>query len=137
MSAPYLEELEQAFADGARDLHQAAKMIGISFESACLSFNNGLLKNYFKILLTGHDHCKNCVHWGTSTDRYDPKPQGDFRNCAKIEQLQELTRVDDPYCGVESVHKDFGCCFFEREVAVHDAVQAKKEPPADKAGGGK
>lgn len=52
MSAPYLEELEQAFLNGARDLHEAAQICGIDFESACLSFNNGLLKGYWCIVVT-------------------------------------------------------------------------------------
>ena len=52
MAAPYLEEMEEAFRNGAKDLHTVAEMIGISFESACLTFNNGLLKNYWRIELT-------------------------------------------------------------------------------------
>ena len=51
MSAPWLDELEQAFRSGARDLNTAAEMCGIDFESACLSFNNGLLKGYWRIVV--------------------------------------------------------------------------------------
>jgi hypothetical protein len=49
MAAPYLNELEQAFRAGARDLYQAAEMAGITFDEACLSFNNGLLKGWWRI----------------------------------------------------------------------------------------
>jgi hypothetical protein len=52
MSAPYLEEIEQAIRDGASDLHDIAARVGISFESVCLSFNNGILKGYWNIVLT-------------------------------------------------------------------------------------
>jgi hypothetical protein len=51
MAAPYLEELEQAFLAGAGDLITAAEMCGIDFESACLSFNNGLIKGYWRIVV--------------------------------------------------------------------------------------
>jgi len=52
MSAPYLEEIGSAIRAGARDLHAIAERVGIDFESCCLSFNNGLLKGYWKIELT-------------------------------------------------------------------------------------
>ncbi|MFZ2051449.1 MAG: hypothetical protein WAU69_11030 [Solirubrobacteraceae bacterium] len=51
MSAPYLEEMEAAFRSGAKDLHEAAAVVGISFDSACLTFNNGLRKGYWRIEL--------------------------------------------------------------------------------------
>jgi len=51
MGAPYLEELESAFRAGARDLYEAAQVAGITFESACLTFNNGLLKGYWAVAL--------------------------------------------------------------------------------------
>jgi hypothetical protein len=51
MAAPYLEEIEQELRKGAPDLLTVAKNLNISFESVCLSFNNGLLKGYWKIVV--------------------------------------------------------------------------------------
>jgi hypothetical protein len=51
MADPYLESMERALLDGARDLHQAAEKMGVSFETACNTFNNGLLKGYWKVVL--------------------------------------------------------------------------------------
>lgn len=51
MSAPDLDVIEQAFRDGAKSLTDVATRTGLCFESVCLSFNNGLLKGYWKIVL--------------------------------------------------------------------------------------
>jgi hypothetical protein len=51
MAAPYLEEIRQALLDDAKDFHEVAEMVGIPFESVCLSFNNGLLKGYWHIVV--------------------------------------------------------------------------------------
>jgi hypothetical protein len=49
MADPYLELLEEAFRAGAKDLHQAAKLMDLPFETVCNTFNNGLLKGYWSI----------------------------------------------------------------------------------------
>jgi hypothetical protein len=74
MAAPYLDELEQAFLAGAKDLNTAADMCGIDFESACLSFNNGLLKGYWKIVV--NDPALVCKHCGLGIEQNE---QGFFR----------------------------------------------------------
>lgn len=61
MSDPYLEDLERAFKAGARDLHDAGRIVhphmtpDDSFRSICLTFDNGLLKGYWKIVLAPED----------------------------------------------------------------------------------
>lgn len=51
MSAPYLEEMEDAFRHGVRNLREIAEYLGIEYESACLSFDNGVDKGYWSIVL--------------------------------------------------------------------------------------
>lgn len=51
MADPYLEMMEEALKAGARDLHEVAQKMGVPFETACATFNNGLLKGYWKIIL--------------------------------------------------------------------------------------
>jgi hypothetical protein len=55
MSEPYLEQLETVLKEGCKDLHEASEKIflryglKLPFEALCLTFNNGLLKGYWKI----------------------------------------------------------------------------------------
>lgn len=49
MSDPYLELLELVLKEGVRDLHEAAAKMQLPFEVVCATFNNGLLKGYWKI----------------------------------------------------------------------------------------
>lgn len=57
MADPNLEALERILEDGVRDLHEAATKLhpGVdhddAFVSTCLTFNNGLLKGYWRIEL--------------------------------------------------------------------------------------
>ena len=53
MSAPYLEEMAALLGAGVKDMHEVADALDISFESACLTFNNGLLKGYWSIKVYG------------------------------------------------------------------------------------
>ena len=56
MADPYLERMEEAFAiHKARDLHEAAAIIGVPFDVATRTFNNGLLKGYWKVLIPTTD----------------------------------------------------------------------------------
>jgi hypothetical protein len=52
MAAPYLEEIAEAMKGEFRDLHELAAKVGIPFDSLCLSINNGMLKGYWKLVLT-------------------------------------------------------------------------------------
>ncbi|HLW51336.1 MAG TPA: hypothetical protein VKW06_00710 [Candidatus Angelobacter sp.] len=52
MADHYLERLEEVFKQGVRDLHEAAARLELSFETVCNTFNNGLLKGYWRIVVT-------------------------------------------------------------------------------------
>lgn len=52
MSDPYLERLEQVLREGIHDLHDAADRLNLPYDVVCLTFNNGLLKGYWKIVLS-------------------------------------------------------------------------------------
>ncbi len=52
MSAPDLEKIDEAIkAGGFKDLHGLAEKVGVSFESLCLSLNNGMMKGYWALRL--------------------------------------------------------------------------------------
>ena len=51
MSDPDLERLEEVLRDGIHDLHDAADRLNLPYEAVCLTFNNGLLKGYWRIVV--------------------------------------------------------------------------------------
>jgi hypothetical protein len=54
MSDAYLEEMDRVLRaswGGCRDLHEVAEKTGLPFEVVCNTFNNGLLKGWWRIAL--------------------------------------------------------------------------------------
>ena len=54
MSDPYLERLEEVLREGIHDLHDAADRLNLPYDMVCLTFNNGLLKGYWRIVVNDH-----------------------------------------------------------------------------------
>jgi len=51
MSDSYLERLEIVLREGVSDLHDAADRLNVPYDVVCLTFNTGLLRGYWKIVV--------------------------------------------------------------------------------------
>jgi hypothetical protein len=88
LSAPYLEEMEDEFTKGTRTLAEVADAIGIEFESAALTFNNGICKGYWSVVKGKHN-------WDEKRNEEPSEAEvlkfmQDYRDCAAPDEFSDV-----------------------------------------------